>query len=80
MPFYYFDLIENGVLTRDDVGIDLVDVAEAREQAQAILPEMARAAATAADSQVFVCEVREAEGGPIYRGSLTYRGTFLAAS
>ena len=79
MPLYFFDVIDNGALSRDDYGIELASFEEARDQAQVLLPDMARTELPGCDQHTFVCEVREEMRGLVYRGSLTYQGTSLAS-
>ena len=78
MPFYYFDIIEDGVLSRDEFGVELASFEEARDQAQALLPDIARAGMPSRDQSTFACEVREETRGVVYRGSLTYQESLLA--
>ena len=78
MPRYYFDIIDNGVMSRDEFGVELASFEEARDQAQSLLPDIARAELPDGDQHTFVCDVREETRGLIYRGSLMYQGTSLA--
>ena len=75
MPLYYFDIIDNGVLCRDEVGTELANFDEAREHAQALLPHMARFKRPYGDEFTLECELRERNREPIYRGTLTYHST-----
>lgn len=42
MPLFYSDLYDGEKLVRDDFGVELDDLHEAREQAIALLPDLAR--------------------------------------
>lgn len=75
MPRYYFDVRNRGGLHRDDIGDELVDFEEARGQAQAILPDIARAELPDGELHVVTCDVRDEADEIVYRGELTYRGT-----
>ena len=78
MPRYYFDIIDNGVISCDEFGVDLASFEEARDHAQSLLPDIARAEMPDGDQHTFVCDVREEGRGLVYRGSLTYQGSLLA--
>ena len=78
MPLYFFDIIDNGALSRDDHGIELASFEEARDQAQVLLPDIVRTELLGRDLHTFVCEVREEMRGMVYRGSLTCQGTLVA--
>lgn len=78
MPLYYFDIIDDGICNHDEFGIELADIHEAREQAQALLPDIARTEMPGGENHTFVCEVREEERGVVYRGSLVYHGQIVS--
>ena len=80
MPLYFFDIIDNGAVNRDEFGIQLASFEEARDQAQVLLPDIARTELPGRDQHTVVCEVREEMRGLVYRGSLTYQGTLLPNS
>ncbi len=75
MPKYYFDLTKDGKFHRDNVGDDFVDYEEARQQAQAILPDIVREKLPDGELHKIRCDVRDESGGTVYRGELTYQGT-----
>lgn len=74
MPRYFFDIIDNGRLTSDDFGMELDSFEEARDQAVAILPDLARDELPDGESHSFACHVRDEDGIVVYRGQLTYQG------
>ena len=74
MPLYFFDVIDNGVLNRDEFGVDLEGFQDARDQAIALLPDIARAELPDGERHTFACWVRDERGRVIYRGTLTYEG------
>ncbi|MBH0619545.1 hypothetical protein I3A86_26005, partial [Salmonella enterica] len=51
---YFFDVIDAGVVTRDQFGMDLVSDDEARDHAIALLPCIARDALPDGDQHEFV--------------------------
>jgi hypothetical protein len=76
VPLYCFDIIDNGVFRRDDVGMELANLDEAREHAQALLSHMAYSKRPDGDGYVLECEVREQKRKPIYRSTLGYHSSF----
>lgn len=79
MPRYYFDITDHGGHHEDDVGVDLADFEEAREQAQGLLPDIAREQLPDGELHTIVCEVRDDAGRIVYRGRITYQGEVVAA-
>ena len=78
MPRLFFDVRDAKGFHRDEIGDDFASFEEARDQAQSLLPDIARAELPDGDQHTFVCDVREETRGLIYRGSLMYQGTSLA--
>lgn len=76
MPMYYFDIYDNGQLSRDDHGFDLASVGEARDQAIALLPDLARDELPDGERHSFVCVVRGPDGEACYRASLIFEGSW----
>lgn len=74
MPRYFFDVIDAGNLTRDEFGIDLADDKEARDQAIALLPDMARDELPDGDQHEFVAMARNDRGEIVYEASLALNG------
>ena len=77
MPRYFFDIQDAKGLHRDDVGDEFADFEEAREQAQGLLPDIAREELPDGELHKIVCEVRDETGRAVYRGQLTFHGTRL---
>ena len=74
MPLYFFDLIDGGVTNRDEFGVDLSGFDEARDQAGALLPDIARDELPDGELHTFACWVRDERDRVIYKGTLTYHG------
>jgi hypothetical protein len=77
MPRYYFDIHDAEGFHRDDIGDDFVDFEEARDQAQALLPDIVREELPDGELHEVACEVRDQSGRTVYRGEITFRGTRL---
>ena len=77
MPRFFFDIRDRRVLHQDNEGDDLADFEAAREQAQAVLPDLARQDLPNGEFHTMSCEVRDDTGRIVYRAELTYRGTRL---
>ena len=75
MPRYFFDIRDAKGFHRDQFGDELADFDEARDQAQALLPDIVREELPDGDLHEVVCEVRDETGKVVYRGEITYRGT-----
>ena len=71
MPRYFFDIDDGTRQTRDDTGFDLPDLQTARDEALAVLPSLARDEIPDGDEHVLTVHVRDAEGQPIFRASLS---------
>ena len=74
MPTYFFDIIDGGNVTSDQFGVDLENDDEAREQAIALLPSIARDALPDGDEHEFVATVRNEQDQVVYEASLALRG------
>lgn len=74
MPRYYFDTVENGRSSRDEVGIDLPDDEAAREYVGTVLPDMAHNGLPDGDIHTFECTARDAAGRTVYHAEMTYHG------
>lgn len=74
MPRYYFDVRDAKGFHHDNVGDEFSSFEEAREQAQALLPDIAREELPDGDLHIVTCEVRDESGDLVYRGELTFRG------
>lgn len=74
MPLFYFDVVDDGKATPDEWGIELEDITEARDQAQALVPDLAREKILTGDRKDISVIVRCSEGRPCYRTTLTIQG------
>lgn len=72
MTRFYFDIHDNETM-RDDVGIDCVDLEDARQQVRRSLPDMARDV-LAVDQTLHRMSivVRDEGNKPVYRATLTF--------
>lgn len=77
MRRFYFDVHDSTGFHRDEVGDEMRDFEEARDQAQSLLPDIARDELPDGESHRVVCEVRDETDRVVYRGTLTYEGTRL---
>ena len=74
MPLYFFDVVDNGVVSRDEFGVELTGFDEARGEAIVLLPDIARDELPDGERHVFACWVRDERDRVVYRGTLTYQG------
>ena len=74
---YFFDIHDGDGFHRDEIGDEFDGLDDARQQAQALLPDIARDEQPGGDYYTIVCNVRDEMDGIVYRGELTYRGTQL---
>lgn len=74
MPMYYFDVQDAKGFHRDEIGNEMKDFEEAREQAQGLLPDIAREELPDGELHVVTCAVRDATDRVVYKGKLTYEG------
>lgn len=77
MPHYFFDIYDNDTLYRDDYGIELEDLYAAREQAIALLPDVARDSLPDGDHHTFKAVVKCREQRIRYVVSLTLAGSWI---
>ncbi len=70
MTRYYFDTYEEGSFIQDEVGVELDGAEAACREAAAALPDIARDA-TATGNRTVTLFVREEDGGPFYKATLT---------
>ncbi len=75
MPRYFFDISDAKGFHRDEFGNEFVSLDEARDQAQSLLPDIAREELPDGELHQITCEVRDDTGRIVYRGKLTYEGT-----
>ena len=76
VPKFFFD-IHDGELTTDDVGTDLPDLSAARDQAVTVLPDIARDELPDGDERVFQVVVRDEDGKPVFKATMSLRCRFL---
>ena len=70
MPRYYFDIEDNDENLRDDLGIDLPGLGEVRDEAIAVLPEIARDRLPIGMRHVFRVSVRDESATIIFVAKL----------
>ena len=75
MATYFFDITDGKGFHRDDFGGEFASFEEARDQAQSLLPDIAREELPDGELHQIACEVRDDTGRIVYRGKLTYEGT-----
>ena len=75
MARFYFDVVDGRGFHHDDVGDDFDGFDEAREQAQSLLPDIAREELPDGELHTITCDVRNETGRVVYRCELTLRGT-----
>ena len=76
--FIYFDLTDDGQSFHDECGIELDDLSEARVQAQALLPNLAREKVPTKNQIDIAVIVRCDEGRQCYKAALTIQGEWVA--
>ena len=59
MPFFFFDIVDDGVLSRDDYGVELSGVDEAWTQAIDLIPDVVRTGLTDGERHTVTCSVRD---------------------
>ncbi len=79
MPTYFFDIEDAGQASPDIFGTELADLYEARDQALALLPDLARDHAIDGEHRVITAVVRCHEGRERYRTTLTVKGEWIEA-
>ena len=75
MPRYYFDIRDAGGFHRDEVGDEFDSFDCARQQAQSLLPDIAREELPDGELHIVSCDVRDEAFRVVYRGKLTFEGT-----
>ncbi len=71
MKTYYIDTTDGYVAQTDDIGIELADVDAARRAAVEALPGIASDQIPDGDHREFIAIVRDGDGEPILRATLT---------
>ena len=77
MPRYFFD-IHDGSMTRDDVGTDCADLANACKRAKTLLPELAlHEVPPDGDRKPYTVLVRGEANKTVYSATLSFVGLLL---
>ncbi|WP_237477579.1 DUF6894 family protein [Lichenibacterium dinghuense] len=74
MPTFFFDVYDGRKAMRDAVGLELPNVAEAADEAAALLPEFAKETLPDRQSHGFVASVRDEAGEVVYRAMMLFQG------
>lgn len=78
MPRFFFDIHDAKGHQRDEVGVELADIAMVRLEAQRLLPDIARSEIPRdADQSMFRVLVTDEEGHAVYSAALSYAGLWL---
>jgi hypothetical protein len=72
MPHYFFDTSDGDRFVRDEQGLQLKDLSEARRHAIAALPDMARDSLHDVDRRDFVVGVRNGDGTYLLKAALSF--------
>lgn len=75
MTRYFFDVRNSDGFHRDEFGSECESFADARDQCQGLLPDIAREELPDGELHVITCDVRDEADRVVYRGRLTYEGT-----
>ena len=68
---FFFDTYDGETLTRDEDGLVLEDLEQARDEAVQTSPDLARETLPHADRRDYVVEVRDEAGRKVWRASLS---------
>jgi hypothetical protein len=74
VPTYFFDISNAGAVTRDEFGVELASDDEARQQAIALLPDIARDEFPDGDQHEIVAAARTDRDELVYEASLALQG------
>ena len=77
MTRFYFDLEDGNGLVRDEEGTDLPGYDDARYEAVAMLPQIAKDRMPDGEELRFVVTVRQAGQASVYRATLSFHGERL---
>ena len=75
MPWFFFDVRDCKGLHHDEHGEQFDSFEEAREQCQALLPDIAREELPDGELHTITCNVRDEADRVVYRGRITFEGT-----
>ena len=76
---YFFDVHNGNELTRDEVGMELEGINQARDEAAEALAEMASGASRDPNPRDFAIEVRDELGQPILKAAISFAVQTVAA-
>ena len=71
MPRYFFDTYDGEAFIRDEDGLVLEDLQQARDEAVLALPDIARETLPDGDRRDYVVEVRDEAGRKVWRATLS---------
>lgn len=77
MPLYFFDSGDHERVLRDDVGVELPGIQEARDEAVRLLPNIARDMCLGGDRQTIISMVRNEQDQLIFRATLSLEAEWL---
>ena len=78
MPRYCFDLHENGVVHRDEVGVECATLEAAVVQAKRVLPTIAADEIPRdGEHKIYTVVVTDEDGSAVYTAGLSFSGTWL---
>ncbi len=78
MPRFFVDFRDGDNFYKDEQGIDVADFEQARNEAIALLPQVAKDQLPDGEHHEFVATIRDEGDVMIYRASLTFHGDRLA--
>jgi hypothetical protein len=77
---YFFDVHNGNELTRDEVGMELEGINQARDGAAEALAEVASGASRDPNPREFAIEVRDELGQPILKAEISFAVQTVAAA
>ena len=77
---YFFDVHNGNELTRDEVGMELEGINQARDEAAEALAEVASGASRDPNPRDFSIEVRDELGQPILKAEISFAVQTVAAA
>jgi hypothetical protein len=79
VPRYFFDINDGERSSRGDVALEFPDAKAARDNAVTTLPDIARDVMPDGSKRDFIVTVRDENGRPVFRASLSLRTEWLTA-
>lgn len=73
MPRYFFDISLGAQHARDDLGIELTSAEVAREQANAVMPQIVSEAPSSDVAEGVILTVRDEDGNLVFEGRSAVR-------